>query len=120
MGYELKELKLALEHIKEVQSMVIKLNCDSMTLLSDSIFDLDVDLCEKGFESLQHQDILTQQLNASTELIEMITKHIDESESQDLDKNIALALEVAKAKKEAFSGNAFEQKHEDFSELFKV
>ncbi len=42
-----------------------------------------------------------------------LVKHIDE-----LDKNIASFLEVAKAKKEAFSGNAFGEKHEDLSELF--
>ncbi len=118
MKYELKELKLALEHIKEVQEMIITLNHDSMTLLSDSIFDADVDLCEDGFVALQHQDILTQQLNASTELLEMITKHIDEGDLPNLDKNIASALKVAKAKKEAFLGNAFGEKHEDLSELF--
>ncbi len=114
----MRELKLALTHIKEVQEMVSKLNCDSMALLGDSIFAADVDLCEDGFVALQHQDILTQQLNASCELIEMLVKHIDESELGELDKNIASSLEVAKAKKEAFSGNAFSEKHEDLSELF--
>jgi hypothetical protein len=118
MECELKELKLALEHVKEVQEMIMKLNHDAMTLLGDSIFEADVDLCEEGFVALQHQDILTQQLNASSELLEMITKHIDEGDLSNLDKNIASALEVARAKKEAFLGNAFGEKHEDLSELF--
>jgi len=114
----LKTLQGALEHIKDVQSNITKLNHDSMSLLNEAIFDADVEISENGFVALQHQDILTQQLNATSELMEMIDKHINESSEEDLAKNIASSLEVAKAKKDAFSGNAFEEKHEDHVELF--
>ncbi len=102
----------ALKHIKEVQTNVTQLNHSSMTMLSDSIFDSGIEICEDGYVALQHQDILTQQLNATSELLEMICKYIDESKDENLKKNIASALTVAKAKKEAFSGNAFEKKYE--------
>jgi hypothetical protein len=114
----LEVIKSSLEHIKSVQSDITKLNHDSMTLLNEAIFDADVEISENGFVALQHQDILTQQLNATSELIDMIDKHLNESDEDDMAKNIASSLEVAKAKKDAFSGNAFEQKHEDHVELF--
>ena len=111
-------LQRALEHIKEVQTNVTALNLKSMTLLGEAIFETDVEIGEDGFVALQHQDILTQQLSATNELIEMISKHINESSDEELEKNISAALEVAKAKKEAFSGNAFNHKHDDMVELF--
>jgi UTP-glucose-1-phosphate uridylyltransferase len=111
-------LQRALDHIKEVQTSVTALNLESMTMLGDAIFAADVEISEDGFVALQHQDILTQQLSATSELIEMISKHINESSDEALEKNISAALEVAKAKKDAFSGNAFNHKHEDIVELF--
>lgn len=114
----LEILQSSLEHIKEVQANVKKLNQDSMTKLSDAIFKANVEINEEGFVALQHQDILTQQLNATSELLEMINTHISESEIENLKDDIAASLEVAKAKKDAFSGNAFEHKHEDLVELF--
>ena len=108
----LATLQAAMGHIKEVQTSIIGLNHDSMTLLNDVVFDADLELSDEAFVSLQHQDILTQQLNATSELLEMITKHVDEGNFEALDKNIIASIEVAKAKKEAFSGNAFEEKHE--------
>ena len=111
-------LQKSLEHIKMVQSNIITLNLESMTMLSDEIFDADVEISDDGFVALQHQDILTQQLNATSELIEMISKHINESSDEELEKNISASLDVAKAKKDAFSGNAFDHKHEEIVELF--
>lgn len=111
-------LQRALDHIKEVQTNVTALNLKSMTMLGDAIFEAEVEISEDGFVALQHQDILTQQLSATSELIEMISKHINESSDEALEKNISAALEVAKAKKDAFSGNAFNHKHEDIVELF--
>ena len=111
-------LQRSLEHIKMVQSNIITLNLESMTMLSDEIFDADVEISDDGFVALQHQDILTQQLNATSELIEMISKHINESSDEELEKNISASLDVAKAKKDAFSGNAFDHKHEEIVELF--
>lgn len=111
-------LQRALNHIKEVQTNVTALNLKSMTMLGDAIFEAEVEISEDGFVALQHQDILTQQLSATSELIEMISKHINESSDEALEKNISAALEVAKAKKDAFSGNAFNHKHEDIVELF--
>lgn len=114
----LSTLQSALDHIKDVQASVTELNHESMSLLNDAIFEADVEINEEGFIALQHQDILTQQLSATTELIEMINKHINESSIESLTQKITASIEVAKAKKDAFSGNAFEQKHEDLVELF--
>jgi len=108
----LSTLQGAMEHIKEVQTSIIGLNHDSMTILNDVIFDAGIELSDEVFIALQHQDILTQQLNATNELLEMITKHVNDSSLEELDKNIAASIEVAKAQKEAFSGNAFEQQYE--------
>lgn len=114
----LETIKVALSHIKEVQDNVVTLNHESMHVLNDAIFEADVEIGEEGFVALQHQDILTQQLGATSELIEMISKHIDESHFHSLDNNIKASLDVAKAKKEAFSGNAFDQRHSEHLELF--
>jgi hypothetical protein len=113
----LDTIQEALEHIKGVQTDLASLNYDSMTILNEVFFESDIEISEHGFIALQHQDILTQQLNATCELIEMIDKHIQNSSPDDLAKNIASSLEVAKAKKEAFSGNAFGIVHQDYTEL---
>jgi hypothetical protein len=108
----LATLESAMGHIKEVQTNIITLNHEAMTLLNDAIFDADLELSDEGFVALQHQDILTQQLNATSELMDMVTKHIQDDDFDKLARNIEASIEVAKAKKEAFSGNAFEHKHE--------
>jgi uncharacterized protein YjgD (DUF1641 family) len=108
----LTTLQEMMEHIKEVQTNIIGLNHESMTMLNDVVFDADIDLNDDVFVALQHQDILTQQLNATSELLEMVTRHVNDSSFEELEKNITASVDVAKAKKEAFSGNAFEQKHE--------
>ena len=99
-----------LAHIKEVQENISALNHQSMTTLGDDIFSMDIDLNEDSFVALQHQDILTQQLSATNDLIEKVSQYLEE-DRQNLKQDILEALDEAKAKKEAFSGNAFEEKH---------
>ncbi len=108
----LATLKIALTHVIEVQKNVTVLNHKSMHILNDEVFEKDLDLSDKSFIALQHQDILTQQFYATSELLEMINKHIDESPLSSLEMNIFNALEIARRKKDAFSGNAFDNRHE--------
>jgi len=63
---------------------------------------------EQTFIALQHQDILTQQLGAVSELSDMLQKHLQNFDNYEtLESKFLSALEIAKAKKEAFRGNAF-------------
>jgi len=101
----------ALNHIKEVQKNITDLNHKSMNALNDVIFELDIDLPEDSFIALQHQDILSQQLSATNDLIDVITNHLSMEDNQ-LEEGILAALEVARDKKVAFSGNAFETQYE--------
>ncbi len=96
------------EHIKSVQEDVSKLNMHSMQKVNDFLFELDMELDEDLYIALQHQDILSQQLKAIGELSQTIQKHIrNHSDDQTLLSKFLCALEIAKAKKEAYRGNAF-------------
>ncbi len=100
----------ALNHIKNVQKNITELNHKSMNSLNDSIFELDLDLPEESFIALQHQDILSQQLSATNDLIDTITEELSKDSTQ-LEEVINSSLEVAKKKEVAFSGNAFEKQY---------
>jgi hypothetical protein len=113
----LSTIQTVLDHVTQVQKDVTKLNHDSMSLLNDEIFEADLELSDDAFIALQHQDILTQQFSATSELLEMINKYIDESNFYSLEKNISDALIVARRKKDAFSGNAFDKRHQAFHEV---
>ncbi|RUM62746.1 MAG: hypothetical protein DSZ05_09630 [Sulfurospirillum sp.] len=95
-------------HIKSVQEDIARLNLQSMEKINDLIFNSGVEVDEKTFVALQHQDILTQQLNAVGELSEMLQKHLENFDNfETLESKFLSALEIAKAKKEAYRGNAF-------------
>ena len=96
------------EHIKSVQEDVSQLNLESMHKINDLIFDSGMDVSDDLFVALQHQDILTQQLSAITELSEVLQKHLQNYDNYEtLESKFLSALEIAKAKKEAYRGNAF-------------
>jgi hypothetical protein len=120
-----------LSHIKDVQDDVINLSKDSVVTISNFLSDNNIPLSEEVIKALQHQDIISQQLTATTEAIDAIdsnvkfyvhalredstilTKGFDK-----LNKKLISALEKAKSKKSAFSGNALGDNSESEIEFF--
>lgn len=98
-----------LSHIDQVQQDISKLNFSAMEKINDFIFESDLEADDEVFVALQHQDILTQQLGAISELAQNLKQHIDTTSDDfdTLESKFLYALEIAKAKKEAFRGNAF-------------
>ncbi len=95
-------------HIKSVQEDISKLNFEAMQKINDLVFDSGIEVNEETFVALQHQDILTQQLSAISELSASLQKHLKQYEDfETLESKFLAALEIAKAKKEAYRGNAF-------------
>ncbi len=115
-----------LTHIKEVEEDTIKMSQDSMIMLGEFIETNSIELDEKAAKSLQYQDIISQQLSATIEAINSVQKSIEifenayESDekiaSDSLEKlNIKLksTLEVAKDRREAFSGKLGSQTQDE-------
>ncbi len=95
-------------HIQSVQEDIVRLNFESMEKINDLIFDSGIEVDEQTFMALQHQDILTQQLGAVSELSDVLQKYLQNFDNYEtLESKFLSALEIAKAKKEAFRGNAF-------------
>lgn len=95
-------------HIRSVQTIVSRLNFEAMQKINDLVFDSGMEVDDELFVALQHQDILTQQLSAISELSETLQKHLHNYENfETLESKFLAALEIAKAKKEAYRGNAF-------------
>ncbi len=95
-------------HIQSVQEEIAKLNLEAMEQINDFIFTKDLEVDDATFVALQHQDILRQQLGAVGELAQTLQKHLDaKSDPEVLESKFAAALEIARAKKEAYRGNAF-------------
>ena len=110
-----------LEHIKEVQLDVIELSNDSLLKMSSFIEKNSLEIDEDISTSLQYQDIITQQLNASIEAIESMRNginrfnHTYESDEnlvnesmQKLQEKLSATLQDAKDKKDRFSGKTAE------------
>ena len=111
-----------LEHIKEVQLDVIELSNDSLLKMSNFIEKNNLEIDEDISTSLQYQDIITQQLNASIEAIDSMQSSINrfnhafESDEnlvnesmQKLQEKLSVTLQEAKDKKNRFSGKTAEQ-----------
>jgi hypothetical protein len=95
-------------HIQSVQEDISKLNYTAMQKINNLVFESGIEIDEEAFIALQHQDILTQQLGAISELSETLQKYIEQyGDYEMLESKFLSALEIAKAKKEAFRGNAF-------------
>jgi hypothetical protein len=95
-------------HIKSVQEDVSNLNFQAMQRINDLIFDSGIEVDDDVFVALQHQDILTQQMSAIMELSQALQKHLRNYEDYEtLESKFLSALEIAKAKKEAYRGKAF-------------
>ncbi len=122
----LASLTEILKHIQEVQDDVSKLSKDSMLVISKLISESKLEFSAEDLSALQHQDILSQQLSAASDAIIMINKYLEKyvytitedsnlmaSGFAGLNEKLKQALEKAKDRKDAFSGQAFENKEEE-------
>ena len=120
-----------LSHIKDVQEDVIKLSNESLMKMSGFMEKNGIELDEDISTSLQYQDIITQQLTATIEVIDSMQKSIDLfSHAYQSDENLAeqslvklrkkldVALEEARDKKGRFSGKIAEDNTDDEIEFF--
>jgi len=107
-----------LEHIKEVERDTIELSQKSLLSITALIEKHKLEIDDDTAEALQYQDIISQQLSATIDAINGVQKSMsiyshtfseDESmaaESIDkLQSKLSGLLDVAKQKREAFSGN---------------
>jgi len=114
----LSSINELLTHLKEVELDTIKMSQDSMMMLGDFIEKNSIELDENAAKSLQYQDIISQQLTASIEAIENVQKSIENFENTDisdekLDAELKNILEIAKDKREAFSGKLGSQTQDE-------
>ena len=120
-----------LKHIKEVEGDVVELSKDSMMNISNFLSKSNIELDGKVIEALQHQDIISQQLSATTEAIDSVEKNINvylhalrEDTgiiSNGLDKlhnKLSKSLDEAKSKKSAFSGKSLDSSAQEEIEFF--
>jgi hypothetical protein len=122
----LSSINELLTHIKEVEMDTIQMSQDSMIMLSEFLEKNSIELDENAAKSLQYQDIISQQLNATIEAIDSVQNSIkifenayqfDEKIVNDsLDKlNVKLksTLKIAKDRREAFSGKLGSQTQDE-------
>jgi hypothetical protein len=120
-----------LEHIKEVEQDTIKISQEAQMKLSSFIERNKIQIDDEAAEALQYQDIVSQQLTATIEAIELVQKNLqmfahnfreDEKIADDsvdkLRSKMDLVLEQARSKKEAFSGRLKNQLDEQEIEFF--
>lgn len=113
----LSSINELLVHIKEVEEDTIQMSQESMIMLGEFIEKNNIELDENAAKSLQYQDIISQQLSATIEAIESVQQSIkifenayrsDEKIASDsLDKlssKLTKTLEIAKDRRDAFSG----------------
>lgn len=120
-----------LNHIEEVQNDVSQLSERSAVCFHNLMKDNKIDATEETLNAFQYQDVISQQLNAASEAISTIKKSItvylhsvgeDQATLGDSMEKLSLkltkSLETAKAKQEAFSGNAINADHGKSIEFF--
>lgn len=120
-----------LEHIKQVELDTIKISKESQLKLSSFMEKNGMELDDEAAEAMQYQDIISQQLSATIEAIELVQKNLqmfshnfkeDEKIADDsvikLRAKLATVLDEAKAKKAAFSGNIKDKPDEYEIEFF--
>ncbi len=120
-----------LEHIKEVEKDTIKISKEAQMKLSTFMENQNIELDDDAAEALQYQDIVSQQLSATIEAIELVQKNLqmfshtfkeDEKIADDsvikLRAKMNSVLDEAKAKKEAFSGHLKNPSEDNEIEFF--
>ncbi len=120
-----------LEHIKQVEVDTINISKESQLKISSFIEKHNLELDDEAAEAMQYQDIVSQQLSATIEAIELVQKNLqmfahnfkedekiaDESVIK-LRSKMDTVLKDAKAKKEAFSGHVNNDSDEHEIEFF--
>lgn len=120
-----------LEHIKQVEQDTIQISKESQLKLSSFMEKNGMQLDDEAAEAMQYQDIISQQLSATIEAIELVQKNLlmfshsfkeDEKIADDsvvkLRAKLGSVLEEAKAKKAAFSGHIQDKSDEYDIEFF--
>lgn len=120
-----------LEHIKQVEKDTITISKEAQLKLSSFLERNKIEIDEEATEALQYQDIVSQQLSATIEAIELVQKNLqmfahnfkeDERIADDsvvkLREKMDAVLKAAKAKKEAFSGHIKDKSDEHEIEFF--
>ncbi len=123
----LSSLEDVFEHIIDVQKDVEKRSKDSFLKINELLKEREIGLDDRFVEALQNQDILSQQINATSEAMEGIVKSLrtyKKSLKEDsgnisenitkLEQNLKRSLQEAKDKKSAFSGHSGEEEVEFF------
>lgn len=129
----LNSIDSLLEHVKEVQKDIIELSKESTLMLSKFIEENNLQLDDRASASIQYQDIISQQLNATVEAIESVQKsiHIFENASKSdelvatdsinkLHKKLNDTLEEAKRKRDAFAGRSANNEQDEIEFLGDV
>lgn len=120
-----------LEHIKQVEQDTINISKEAQMKLSAFIERNEIQIDDEAAEALQYQDIVSQQLSATIEAIELVQKNLqmfahtfkedekiaDESVLKLRSKMNAVLLQ-ARAKKDAFSGHVKDSSDEHEIEFF--
>ena len=120
-----------LEHIKQVEQDTINISKEAQMKLSSFMEKNNMELDDEAAEALQYQDIVSQQLTATIEAIELVQKNLqmfahsfkeDERIADDtvvkLRGKMETVLQQARAKKDAFSGNVKDKSDEHEIEFF--
>jgi hypothetical protein len=120
-----------LTHIEAVQKDVSNLSERSALCFHKIMEDNKLEANSETLDAFQYQDVISQQLSAVSDAIETIKQSIDIylssvkedqatlSDSMDkLSSRLTKSLEVAKAKKDAYSGNAIDANHGASVEFF--
>lgn len=120
-----------LEHIKQVEQDTIAISQEAQLKISEFMEKKGMELDDDAAEALQYQDIVSQQLSATIEAIELVQKNLqlfahsfkeDEKIADDsvikLRTKLTAVLEEAKAKKERFSGHIQNDTDEHEIEFF--
>ena len=127
MNQELFEsIGVLLDHIKTVQLDVIDMTKSSYMTVSEIFSQFQGQLPDKALESLQYQDIVSQQLSAIVEAIEIVQKNIEyythatiedskmvQKNLQKLGNKLDDAIRRAKEKRDAFSGKVGHENADD-------
>lgn len=120
-----------LEHIKQVEKDTINISKEAQMKLSTFMENKNIELDDNAAEALQYQDIVSQQLSATIEAIELVQKNLqmfahmfkedEKIADESVDKlriKMKTVLDEAKAKKEAFSGHIKNKTDEHEIEFF--
>ena len=120
-----------LDHIKQVEQDTINISKEAQLKLSTFMEKKNIELDDEAAEALQYQDIVSQQLSATIEAIELVQKNLqmfahnfkeDEKIADDsilkLREKMSTVLNEAKAKKDAFSGHIRDKSDEHEIEFF--